>query len=171
MPHRYSIEALYGPEVRRLLEDSEALREYGTFMNVTLPPWCREVGEQLMSPGAQETVAQLRTALSGLGYWDPLQRHESPPLQQQRDEAPPLSQQRKGRPKGRRSRIIAHSDEAIQQMIHERANKPRSLRDEVCWIVKFLNEHGFKKIDFDNDGRCKVLERRINEAWKAASRA
>src|SRR6516225_6753908 len=95
MPHRYSIDAVYGPEVRRLLEDSEALREYRKLMNVTLPPWCREVGEWLMSPGAQETVAQLRTALSGLhSSWDPLQIHEVPPLQQQGHEVPPLQQQR-----------------------------------------------------------------------------
>ena len=202
MPHRYSIDAVYGPEVRRLLEDSEALREYRKFMNVTAPPWCREVGEQLMSPGAQETVAQLRTALSGVhSSWDPLQIHEMPPLQQQRheapplqqqgdeapplqqqrdevpplqqqrDEAPPLQQQRRGRPKGRPSRIIAHSDKAIRQMIRERRKKQRSLKDEVYRVIEILKKRGVE-IGYDKGGeRCKVLERRINEAFKTASSA
>ena len=102
----------------------------------------------------------------------PLQQQgdEAPPLQQQREEAPPFQQQRKGRPKGRRSRNIAHSDEAIQQMIHDRANERRSLKAEVAGVVKILEKHGVK-IEFDQDGRCKWLERRINEAWEAASRA
>ena len=212
MPHRYSIDAVYGPEVRRLLEDSEALREYRKFMNVTAPPWCRESSEQLMSPGAQETVAQLRTALSGVhSSWDPLQIHEMPPLQQQRheapplqqqgdeapplqqqrdevpplqqqrdevpplqqqrDEAPPLQQQRRGRPKGRPSRIIAHSDKAIRQMIRERRKKQRSLKDEVYRVIEILKKRGVE-IGYDKGGeRCKVLERRINEAFKTASSA
>ena len=182
MPHRYSIDAVYGPEVRRLLEDSEALREYRKFMNVTAPPWCRESSEQLMSPGAQETVAQLRTALSGVhSSWDPLQihempplqqqRHEAPPLQQQGDEAPPLQQQRRGRPKGRPSRIIAHSDKAIRQMIRERRKKQRSLKDEVYRVIEILKKRGVE-IGYDKGGeRCKVLERRINEAFKTASSA
>ena len=202
MPHRYSIDSVYGPEVRRLLEDSEALREYRKFMNVTAPPWCRESSEQLMSPGAQETVAQLRTALSGVhSSWDPLQIHEMPPLQQQRheapplqqqgdeapplqqqgdevpplqqqrDEAPPLQQQRRGRPKGRPSRIIAHSDKAIRQMIRERRKKQRSLKDEVYRVIEILKKRGVE-IGYDKGGeRCKVLERRINEAFKTASSA
>ena|SRR6516164_1545553 len=142
----------------------------------------------------------VRTTISPLRYWDRLQRHETPPLrqqrheapplqqqgdevpplqqqgheapplQQQREEAPPFQQQRKGRPKGRRSRNIAHSDEAIQQMIHERANERRSLKAEVAWVVKILEKHDVK-IEFGKDGRCKSLERQINEAWEAASRA
>ena len=96
------------------------------------------------------------------------QREEAPPLRRQGHEAPPFQQQRKR--KGRQSRIIPHSDEAIQQMIHERANERRSLKAEVAWVVKILEKHDVK-IEFGKDGRCKSLERQINEAWEAASRA
>ena len=124
----------------------------------------------------------VRTTISPLRYWDRLQRHETPPLRQQRHEAPPLQrqgheapplqQQRKGRPKGRRSRSIAHLDEAIQQMIRERANQPRLLKDEVRLVAKILLEKYCVEIEYDKGGeRCKVVERSINEAWEAASRA
>ena len=108
--------------------------------------------------GRRRRLVASRRALSGQS------------LEQQKHEAPPFQQQRKGRPKGRRSRSIAHLDEAIQQMIHERANQPRSLKAEVAGVVKILEKHGVK-IEFDQNGRCKLLERRINEAWEAASRA
>ena len=133
----------------------------------------------------------VRTTISPLRYWDRLQRHETPPLrqqrheapplqrqghevpplQQQREEAPPLRQQRL-RPKGRRSRIIPHGDEAIQQMIRERKDEPRSLKDEVRLVATILLEKFRVEIVYDKGGeRCKVLERRINQAWKTASSA
>ena len=74
------------------------------------------------------------------------------------------------------SRIIPRSDDAIQKMIGERKDMVRSLKDEVFRVVKILeepedSEENGVKITFDKDGRCKVLERRINEAFKAASKA